>query len=135
MNRRRTVERLGRAHRAVAGARRDATRKATRALVDACQGFAVEDLSLRGMTGTRMAGSLADAGLDGLLRVLRFKVLWAGRTWHVPLRFERSTGVHPDCALLRPDKRGRGRGCSCPSGPGPALAAAQCITATWRLLG
>src|SRR5450432_2821621 len=39
--------------------------KPTRALVDTYAGFAVEDLSLRGMMRTRMAGSLADAGLGG----------------------------------------------------------------------
>lgn len=102
VNRRRTVARLARVHRHVADARRDHVHKETRALVDAYEGFAVEDLSLRGMMRTRMAGSLADAGLGGFLRVLRYKALWAGRTWHVHPRFERSTGVCPDCALVGP---------------------------------
>ena len=73
VNRKRTVARLGRLHRRVADARRDHVHKATRALVDRYEGFAVEDLSLRGMMRTRMAGSLADAGLGGFLRVLRYK--------------------------------------------------------------
>ena len=97
VNRKRTVARLGRLHRHVADARRDHVHKATRALVDRYEGFAVEDLSLHGMMRTRMAGSLADAGLGTLLRVLRYKAEWAGRAWHVHGRFQRSTGVCPDC--------------------------------------
>jgi putative transposase len=97
VNRKRTVARLGRTHRGVADARRDATHKATRALVDTYAGFAVEGLSLRGLMRTRMAGSLADAGLGTFLRVLRYKAEWAGRGWHVHPRFARSTGVCPDC--------------------------------------
>lgn len=102
VNRKRTVARLGRLHRHVADARRDHVHKATRALVDRYEGFAVEDLSLRGMMRTRMAGSLADAGLGGFLRVLRYKADWAGRTWHVHGRFQRSTGVCPDCNHVGP---------------------------------
>ncbi len=98
VNRRRTVARLARAHRHLADARRDHVHQITRALVDTYQGFAVEDLCLRGLMRTRMAGSLADAGLGGFLRVLRYKAEWAGRSWHVHERFQRSTGVCPDCA-------------------------------------
>lgn len=93
VNRKRTVARLGRAHRAVGNARKDAMHKATRSLVDTYAGFAVEDLSLRGLMRTRMAGSLADAGLGGFLRTLRYKAEWAGREWRVHARFKRSTGV------------------------------------------
>lgn len=71
--------------------------KATRKLVDTYSGFAVEDLSLRGMIRTRMAGSLADAGLGEFVRTLHYKAEWAGRSWHVHGRFARSTGVCPDC--------------------------------------
>ncbi len=97
VNRRRTVARLGRAHRHLRDARRDHMHKATRALVDTYAGFAVEDLSLRGLMRTRMAGSLADAGLGEFVRTLRTKAEWAGRAWHVHPRFARSTGVCPDC--------------------------------------
>ena len=54
--------------------------KETRKLVDTYAGFAVEDLSLRGLMRTRMAranrfavrlGSLSDAGLGEFLRTLR----------------------------------------------------------------
>jgi putative transposase len=97
VNRKRTVARLGRTHRAVSDARKDAMHKATRKLVDTYAGFAVEDLSLRGLMRTRMAGSLADAGLGEFVRTLRYKADWAGRTWHVHGRFARSTGVCPVC--------------------------------------
>ncbi|MCS6920408.1 MAG: transposase, partial [Elioraea sp.] len=102
VNRRRTVARLARAHRYVKNARADHVHKATRRLVDTYEGFAVEDLSLRGMMRTRMAGSLADAGSGGFLRVLRYKAEWAGRAWRVLPRFQRSTGVCPDCGLVGP---------------------------------
>ncbi len=101
-NRRRTVARLGRLHRHVADARRDHMHKATRSLVDTYAGFAVEDLSLRGLMRTRMAGSLADAGLGTFLRVLRYKAEWAGRAWHVHARFKRSTRVCPWTGLAGP---------------------------------
>ena len=100
VNRRRTVARLGRAHRALGDARKDAMHKATRILVDSYAGFAVEDLSLRGMMRTRMAGSLADAGLGEFVRTLRYKADWAGRSWCIYGRFVRSTGVCPDCNLI-----------------------------------
>lgn len=97
INRQRTITRLARTHRALADARRDVMHKATRILVDTYAGFAVEDLSLRGLMRTRMASSFADAGLGVFLRTLRYKAEWAGRSWHVHGRFVRSTGVCPDC--------------------------------------
>ena len=100
VNRRRTVARLARLHRAVADARKDAMHKATRKLIDAYAGFAVEDLSLRGLMRTRLAASFADAGLGEFLRTLRYKAEWAGRSWHVHGRFARSTGVCPDCGQV-----------------------------------
>lgn len=72
----------------------------TRTLVDAYEGFAVEDLSLRGMMRTRIAGLLADAGLGEFIQTLRYKAEWVGRTWHVHGRFARSTGVCPDCCHI-----------------------------------
>jgi putative transposase len=104
-NRRRTVARLARLHRAVADARKDAMHKATRRLVDTYAGFAIEDLSLRGLMRTRLAASFADAGLGEFLRTLRYKAEWAGRSWHVHGRFARSTGVCPDCGLVGPRLR------------------------------
>ena len=94
-----------RAHRALGNARKDAMHKATRRLVDTYAGFAVEDLSLRGLMRTRLAGSFADAGLGEFVRTLRYKAEWAGRSWHVHGRFARSTGVCPDCDWIGPRLR------------------------------
>ena len=102
VNRKRTVAKLGRLHRHVADCRKDYLHKRTRELVDTYEGFAVEDLSLRGMMKTRMAASAADAGLGGLLRMLRYKAEWAGRSWAVYPRFRRSTGVCPCCDHVGP---------------------------------
>jgi transposase len=52
------------------------------------------------MMRTRMAGSLADAGLGAFIRTLRYKAEWAGREWRVHARFKRSTGVCPDCCMI-----------------------------------
>ena len=100
VNRRRTVARLARVHRKVANARADHFHKATRALVDAHAGFAVEDLCLKGMARTRLAGSIHDAALGGFRRMLAYKAAWAGRTMHEYPRFARSTGVCPACGLV-----------------------------------
>jgi putative transposase len=102
VNRRRTIDKLAVAYRAVANVRSDAMHKATRKLVDTYSGFVVEDLSVRGLMRTRMAGSLADAGLGAFVKTLRYKAEWAGRSWHVHGRFVRSTGVCPDCNHVGP---------------------------------
>jgi putative transposase len=102
VNRRRTVERLARTHRKVRQKRIDHMHKITRELVDTHQGFAVETLSLMGLARTRMAKSFADAGLGELLRTLRYKAEWAGRAWCEMPRFQRSTGVCPDCGAAGP---------------------------------
>jgi putative transposase len=102
VNRRRTVERLARAHREVRQKRIDHMHKITRELVDTYQGFAVETLSLKGLARTRLAKSFADAGLGEALRALRYKALWAGREWREMPRFQRSTGVCPPCGTTGP---------------------------------
>lgn len=102
VNRKRTVARLARAHRAVRDARQDHLHKATRQLVDTYAGFAVETLSLKGLARTRLAKSFADAGLGEMLRQLRYKAAWAGREWRELPRFQRSTGVCPDCGATGP---------------------------------
>ncbi len=102
VNRRRTVAKLGRVHRRVADCRRDHMHKATRALVDRYEGFAVETLNIKGLMKTRMGKSFADAGLGEFLRVLRYKSEWAGRQWLTLPAFTRSTGVCPDCGAVGP---------------------------------
>lgn len=99
VNRRRTVAKMARLHRKVANTRADRLHKSTRALVDAHAGFAVEDLSVKGMARTRLAGSIHDAALGDFRRMLAYKAEWAGRTMHEHPRFQRSTGVCPACGL------------------------------------
>ena len=105
VNRRRTVMRLARAHRHVRDLRQDFLHKLTRAMVDTYSGFAVEDLSLKALMKTRLAKSFADASLGELLRMLRYKAEWAHREWRVLGRFQRSTGVCPDCTWIGPRLR------------------------------
>jgi IS605 OrfB family transposase len=79
VNRRRTVARLGKHHRYVRQQRQDFLHKLTRRMVDIHEGFAVEDLNLKGLMKTRLAKSFADASLGELLRMLRYKAEWACR--------------------------------------------------------
>jgi putative transposase len=105
VNRRRTVARLARRHRQVRQQRQDFLHKLTRAMVDTYFGFAVEDLNLKALMKTRLAKSFADASLGELLRMLGYKAEWAGREWRVLGRFQRSTGVCPDCGWIGPRLR------------------------------
>jgi len=102
VNRRRTVTRLAKHHRYVRQQRQDFLHKLTRRMVDRFEGFAVEDLNLKGLMKTRLAKSFADASLGELLRMLRYKAEWACREWRVMGRFQRSTGVCPDCGWVGP---------------------------------
>jgi putative transposase len=101
-NRRRTVARLGRVHRTIRDQRQNFSHKTTTRLVRRYAGFAVEDLSLKGLMRTRMAKSFADAGLGELHRQLAYKAEWADRDWREMERFQRSTGVCPNCGLIGP---------------------------------
>jgi IS605 OrfB family transposase len=107
VKRRHTVARLAKAHRRVRNMRQDFLHKLTRRMVDKFEGFAVEDLNLKGLMKTRLAKSFADASLGELLRMLRYKAEWACREWRVLGRFERSTGVcpEPDCGWVGPRLR------------------------------
>ena len=68
-------------------------------MVNTHEGFAVVDLSLKGLMKTRLAKSFADASLGELLRMLRYKREWACREWRVLGWFQRSTGICPDPRL------------------------------------
>jgi putative transposase len=102
VNRRRTVARLGRLHRTVRDRRVNFLHKTTTKLVRRYAGFAVEDLSLKGLIRTRLAKSFASAALGELFRQLAYKAEWAGRDWRLMPRFQRSTGVCPDCGTIGP---------------------------------
>ena len=102
VNRRRTVARLGREHARLAARRRDFTHKLSRRLIDAHEGVAVETLRLKGLMRTRLAKSLADAGLAEMIRQLRYKAAWAGREFREMPTFHRSTGVCPACGEVGP---------------------------------
>jgi IS605 OrfB family transposase len=105
INRRRTVQRLAKTHRRVRNLRQDFLHKLTTRMVDTFEGFAVEDLNLKALMKTRLAKSFADASLGELLRMLRYKSEWACREWRVMGRFQRSTGVCPECAWVGPRLR------------------------------
>ena len=102
VNLRRAEDRLARLHRRVREQRRNRLHQISRVLIDRYAGFAIEDLSLKGLVRTRLAKSFADAALGELRRMLAYKADWAGRDWRIKARFERSTGVCPDCHWIGP---------------------------------
>lgn len=94
---RRCVARL---HARVRDIRNDHLHKLTRQLVDENQVLAVESLHVRGLARSRLAASVHDAAWGELLRQLRYKAEWAGRTVVSVGRFEPTTRRCSDCGML-----------------------------------
>jgi len=78
--------------------RADFLHKLSTAATKLNQSIGIEDLFVRGMSRNRkLAPALANAGLGELRRQLTYKCQWYGRDLQVIGRFERTTGVCPDC--------------------------------------
>jgi len=105
VNRRRARQRVARLHARVRRLRENTTHHLSRMIVDRFQTIAVEDLAVKGLCRTRMASSMHDAGWGELLRQISYKADWAGRRVVKHPRFERSTGVCPDCSWVGPRLR------------------------------
>ena len=73
--------------------------KATRALVDRYEGFAVETLNIKGLMKTRMGKSFADAGLGKLVALsgvseFPMREKCASLAWHTLRSVLQSPGQH-----------------------------------------
>lgn len=133
VNRRRQRRRVARLHARTARLRENHQHHLTRRLVNEYQRIAMEDLALRGLARTRLSKSVYDAGWGEIRRQLFYKTDWAGRSVVLHPRFERSTGICPDCQEVGPrlDLRLRRWRCSaCGVEHDRDVAAAQVIERT-----
>jgi putative transposase len=96
---------LARAHDRVACIRGDALHKLTTAITTEFQTVVVEDLHVAGMVRNhKLARSLADTSFGEIRRQLQYKSARTnGHVVAIP-RFQRSTGVCPDCDYTTPER-------------------------------
>lgn len=99
--RKRRVRVLGRTHRQVANRRSDFIHQTSHRLTAKAGVIGLEDLSVQAMQrNRRLAKSVSDAGMAELIRQVRYKADWRGRTFVQIDRWKRSTGVCPDCGVV-----------------------------------
>lgn len=77
-NRRKAVEKLGKAHKKVADTRKDFHFKTAKQLTDSHDLIAFEKLNIKGLAKTRLAKSILDAGWGQFLSILQTKAENAG---------------------------------------------------------
>ena len=102
-NRRKLKHRVAQIHRKIGNQRRDFSHQLSVRIVRDNRIIGIEDLNVRGMMANgNLARAVADCGWYELRRQLTYKAQWYGRQIVVYPRFERSTGVCPDCGIVGP---------------------------------
>ncbi|MFE2063354.1 RNA-guided endonuclease InsQ/TnpB family protein [Streptomyces sp. NPDC059467] len=98
-NRAKARLKVARAHAKVADARREFHHQLSTRLISENQGIAVEDLAVVGLTRTRLAKSVHDAGWASFVNMLEYKARRYGRTLVKIGRFEPTSQVCSTCGV------------------------------------
>ncbi|WP_240761765.1 RNA-guided endonuclease InsQ/TnpB family protein [Nitrosococcus wardiae] len=100
-NRRKQKSRVARLHQRIANKRANFLHGLSTEIVRENQAIAIEDLNVRGvMANGKLARSVGDCGWHELRRQLTYKAKWYGRPLTIVPRFQRTTGVCPDCGVI-----------------------------------
>jgi putative transposase len=133
-NRKKAVVKVARAHARVADTRRDRQHKLSTKLIRENQAVYVEDLCVVGLSRTRLAKSVHDAGWASFTGMLEYKAARYGRTFGRVDRFFPSTRMCSDCGRIN-DKMAldvRAWDCPCGSHQDRDINAARNIKAAGR---
>lgn len=98
-NRAKSRHKVARAHAKVADARREFHHQLSTKLISENQGIAVEALAVAGLTRTKLAKSVHDAGWAQFVSMLRYKAERYGRTLITIGRFEPTSQVCSTCGV------------------------------------
>ncbi len=137
-NRRKSRQRVARIHRQIADQRANFLHQTSTRIVGENAVIAIEDLHVRGMMANgKLARSIGDASWSEFRRMLAYKSKWLGRELRVVPRFERTTGVCPDCGHVgeRLPLNIRSWTCQCGAVHDRDVAAARMILLTARSAG
>lgn len=102
VNYRRNKKAIRRIHARISRLRENHTHHLSKRLVERFSLIVIEDLALSGMSKTRLAKSIYDAGWSELRRQLSYKLRWSGGLLMFHPRFKRSTGVCQSCHAIMP---------------------------------
>ncbi|MDG4796788.1 transposase [Micromonospora sp. WMMD1082] len=114
--RKKAVVKVARAHTHVADTRRDWQHKLSTSIVRDNQAIYVEDLCVVGLSRTRLAKSVHDAGWASFTGMLEYKAARWGRTFGRVDRFFPSTRMCSDCGRVNEKMALNVRAWDCPCG-------------------
>ncbi|MFG1753485.1 RNA-guided endonuclease TnpB family protein [Streptosporangium sandarakinum] len=115
-NRKKAVVGVARAHARAADARRDLAHKLSAALIRDNQAVYVENLSVRGLARTRLAGSVHDAGWSAFVAMLEYKAARYGRAFARIDRWFPSSKLCSACGAVAGSMPLSVRSWTCPCG-------------------
>ncbi|SCG51424.1 putative transposase [Micromonospora echinaurantiaca] len=115
-NRKKAVVKVARAHARVVDTRRDWQHKLSTTIIRENQAVYVEDLCVTGLSRTRLAKSVHDAGWASFTAMLECKAARYGRTFARVDRFFPSTRMCSDCGRINNKMALNVRSWDCPCG-------------------